>query len=106
MQWTFEERIDLQHPTGARNWPDLMMVQGDSRAHEWRVSVYDGGAAVDLPAYEISASFDRADGKTIPVLGTAAGNVASVVLPQVVCATRGGIRCAARRQFRRRNSGN
>ena len=50
MQWTFEERIDLQHPTGARNWPDLMMVQGDSRAHEWRVSVYDGGAAVDVNA--------------------------------------------------------
>ena len=92
MQWTFEERIDLQHPTGARNWPDLMMVQGDSRAHEWRVSVYDGGAAVDLPAYEISASFDRADGKTIPVLGTAAGNVASVVLPQSVYAVSGALR--------------
>ena len=92
MQWTFEERIDLQHPTGARNWPDLMMVQGDSRAHEWRVSVYDGGAAVDLTAYEISASFDRADGKTIPVLGTAAGNVASVVLPQSVYAVSGALR--------------
>ena len=92
MQWTFEERIDLQHPTEARNWPDLMMVQGDSRAHEWRVSVYDGGAAVDLPAYEISASFDRADGKTIPVLGTAAGNVASVVLPQSVYAVSGALR--------------
>ena len=92
MQWTFEERTDLQHPTGARNWPDLMMVQGDSRAHEWRVSVYDGGAAVDLPAYEISASFDRADGKTIPVLGTAAGNVASVVLPQSVYAVSGVLR--------------
>ena len=92
MQWTFEERIDLQHPTGARSWPDLMMVQGDSRAHEWRVSVYDGGAAVDLPAYEISASFDRADGKTIPVLGTAAGNVASVVLPQSVYAVSGALR--------------
>ena len=92
MQWTFEERIDLQHPTGARSWPDLMMVQGDSRAHEWRVSVYDGGAAVDLTAYEISASFDRADGKTIPVLGTAAGNVASVVLPQSVYAVSGALR--------------
>ena len=92
MQWTFEERIDLQHPTGARSWPDLMMVQGDSRAHEWRVSVYDGGAAVDLPAYEISASFDRADGKTIPVLGTAAGSVASVVLPQSVYAVSGALR--------------
>ena len=92
MQWTFEERIDLQHPTGARSWPDLMMVQGDSRAHEWRVSVYDGGAAVDLTAYEISASFDRADGKTIPVLGTAAGNVASTVLPQSVYAVSGALR--------------
>lgn len=92
MQWTFEERIDLQHPTGARSWPDLMMVQGDSRAHEWRVSVYDGGAAVDLTAYEISASFDRADGKTSPVLGTAAGNVASVVLPQSVYAVSGALR--------------
>ena len=92
MQWTFEERIDLQHPTGARSWPDLMMVQGDSRAHEWRVSVYDGGAAVDLTAYEISASFDRADGKTIPVLGTATGNVASTVLPQSVYAVSGALR--------------
>ena len=92
MQWTFEERIDLQHPTGARSWPDLMMVQGDSRAHEWRVSVYDGGAAVDLTAYEISASFDRADGKTIPVLGTAAGNVANTVLPQSVYAVSGALR--------------
>lgn len=92
MQWTFEERIDLQHPTGARSWPDLMMVQGDSRAHGWRVSVYDGGAAVDLTAYEISASFDRADGKTIPVLGTAAGNVASTVLPQSVYAVSGALR--------------
>ena len=92
MQWTFEERIDLQHPTGARSWPDLMMVQGDSRAHGWRVSVYDGGAAVDLTAYEISASFDRADGKTIPVLGTAAGNVASIILPQSVYAASGALR--------------
>ena len=92
MQWTFEERIDLQHPTGVRSWPDLMMVQGDSRAHGWRVSVYDGGAAVDLTAYEISASFDRADGKTVPVLGTAAGNVASVVLPQSVYAVSGALR--------------
>lgn len=92
MQWTFEERIDFQHPTGARSWPDLMMMQGDSRAHEWRVSVYDGGAAVDLTAYEISASFDRADGKTIPVLGTAAGNVASTVLPQSVYAVSGALR--------------
>ena len=92
MQWTFDEQVDLQHPTGARSWPDLMMVQGDSRAHGWRVSVYDGGAAVDLTAYEISASFDRADGKTIPVLGTAAGNVASIILPQSVYAASGALR--------------
>lgn len=92
MQWTFEERIDLQHPTGARSWPDLMMVQGDNLAHGWRVSVYDGEAAVDLTAYEISASFDRADGKTIPVLGTAADNVASTVLPQSVYAVSGALR--------------
>ena len=92
MQWTFDEQVDLKHPTGARSWPDLMMVQGDSRAHGWRVSVYDGGAAVDLTAYEISASFARADGKTVPVLGTAAGNVASVVLPQSVYAVSGALR--------------
>ena len=89
MDWHFEERADLQHPAGALSWPDLMMVQGDHQAHEWRVRVFDAGEPVDLTGYTITGYFDRSDGMMVPVVGTASGNVASVTLPQSVYAATG-----------------
>lgn len=89
MNWHFEQHVDLQHPSGVLSYPDLMMAQGDHLAHTWRVQVYSGGQPMDLTGYAVTGYFDRSDGKTVFVPGTAEGNTASVVLPQSVYAAAG-----------------
>ena len=89
MQWTFEEKADLRHAKGPRNWPDLMMVQGDSLAHVWRVTVYESGQPVALSDFNVTAQFERADGKVVAVAGDVDGNTAAVILPKSVYAVPG-----------------
>lgn len=84
MNWHFEQKVDLQHPSDVLSYPDLMMTQGDHLGHTWRVQVYSGGRPMDLTGYVVTGYFDRSDGKMVPVMGTAVGHVASVVLPQSV----------------------
>ena len=88
-RWTYEQTVDLSAPSGAVSWPDMMMVEGDNEAHLWRVHVTDGGAPVDMGGCTVTAYFDRSDGLTVPVAGTADGSMVSVVLPQAVCASPG-----------------
>lgn len=84
MNWHFEQKVDLQHPSGVVSYPDPLMAQGDHLAHTWHVQVYSGGRPMDLTGYAVTAYFDRSDGKMVPVMGSAVGHVASVELPQSV----------------------
>ena len=79
-QWTINQTVDLHK--GVRTpqvWPEALMLCGDDRAHVWRVRVLDGGAPAALTG-SVTGYFVRADGVTVSVAGTLAGNVASVVL--------------------------
>lgn len=80
--WTIRQEIDLQR--GAEDapvWPCALMMQGDTMAHTWRVTVKSGGTAHALTGI-VTGYFERGDGNTVPVTGIIAGNVASVTLPQ------------------------
>ncbi len=89
MNWQFEQRVDLQQPTGIFSYPDQLMSQGDHLANVWRVVVYNGLKPADLTGYAITAFFNRSDGKTVPVNGTIDRHIASVVLPQSACTSIG-----------------
>ncbi len=84
MNWHFEQKVDLQQPSGVLSYPDLMMAQGDHLNHTWRIQVYSGGRPMDLTGYAVTAYFDRSDGKMVPVVRSAVGHVSSVALPQSV----------------------
>lgn len=95
-RWHFEQVVDLAKPEGPRTWPDLMMVEGDQDAHQWRVEVLDGGQAASLAGYSVTAYFDRCDGVTIPVVGTISDHSAIVSLPQAAYLAPGPMICTMR----------
>lgn len=95
-RWHFEQVVDLARPEGPRTWPDLMMVEGDQDAHQWRVEVLDGGQAASLAGYSVTAYFDRCDGVTIPVVGTIREHSAIVSLPQSAYLAPGPMICTMR----------
>lgn len=55
------------------------LVRKNQQAHVFNVTVMDGSTPV--PMSGITADFLRADDVTVPIEGTAAGNVATVILP-------------------------
>lgn len=55
------------------------LVRNNQQAHVFNVTVMDGSTPV--PMSGITADFLRADDVTVPIEGTAAGNVATVILP-------------------------
>lgn len=57
------------------------LVAGDKQAHTFRVTVLDNGSAANMAGAGCAAYVVRADGVTVPVLGSVSGNVASVTLP-------------------------
>lgn len=52
----------------------------DNQAHTIRVACVRGGAAESLTGYAVNGYFIRADGITVPITGSAEGNVATVTL--------------------------
>lgn len=62
------------------------LIQGDSYAHRLSVAVMNGDAQADLTGQAIVGKFIRSDGSTVTVVGSAAGNVASVDFPSFVYA--------------------
>lgn len=52
----------------------------DSQAHTIQVACMRGGAAESLTGYAVNGYFIRADGITVPITGSADGNVAAVTL--------------------------
>lgn len=52
----------------------------DNHAHTIQVSCMRGGAAESLTGYAVNGYFIRADGITVPITGSADGNVATVTL--------------------------
>ena len=96
IQWTINQTVDLRK--GVRTpqvWPEALMLCGDDRAHVWRVSVLDGGAPAALTG-SVTGYFVRADGVTVSVPGTLAGNAASVVLKSACYAADGDMAAVMR----------
>lgn len=94
--WTIRQTIDLENPAarGDRGpgQSEVLMVEGDCRAHVWEITVLRGGAAADLSGCTVAASFVRQDGETVAVNGAVSGNVASAVLAQECYAIRGALK--------------
>lgn len=52
----------------------------DDQAHTFEIEVMRGGQAQELDGATVSAYFVRSDGVTVPIVGSAEGNVATVTL--------------------------
>lgn len=88
-RWHFDQQVDLKSGAGDVIWPNALMMEGDNEAHAWQVQVRDGGKAVDMSLYGVTAYFQRADGNTVVVVGSAEGDKATVLLPQSAYAVPG-----------------
>ena len=90
--WIIAQSVDLGYGSYAPViWPNALMLYGDGQAHTWRVSVNSGGAPVDLTGYTINGYFQRADGVTVMVTGTATANMATVTLDSTCYAQAGDL---------------
>lgn len=94
--WTIEQEIDLKRGIQApQMWPGALMLCGDDKAHTWRVKLLDGGGAATV-AGTVTGYFVRADGATVAVGGSLAGNVASVTLAQSCYTVEGDLQAVMR----------
>ena len=94
--WQIAQTVDLARGAQAPQvWPNALMLCGDSNAHIWRVSVMNGGQPAKV-AGKVTGYFIRADGATVAVTGSLAGNVASVVLPQSCYTIEGDLQAVMR----------
>lgn len=91
-QWVIDTEIDLAKgkSAGARQQSiQPLAYPGNAAAHGWRVTVRENGYPYIMSNHTITAYFQRADGNTVLVQGTANGNVAQVVFPGEVYAVPG-----------------
>lgn len=96
-KWLIEQSVDLAAGSPSpRVWAEALMLCGDNQAHTWRVAVREAGADVPLTGCAVTGYFIRADGQTVVVQGSAAGNVASVTLAQACYACEGELRAVLR----------
>ena len=89
--WVIKQEIDLQRYQVDRDAPvsKALLIEGDVYAHTWQVTVKNGGADYDISDCVVTGDFILNDDRTVTVLGTAAGNVASVVFAQECYAVSG-----------------
>lgn len=97
--WYIRHTVDLETFSTDKDTytsPLYLMLPGDNGAHVWSVSVFTGKDPVDITGQTVQAFFTRADGNTVVVQGTAAGNAAMVTLPRDVYLIRGELRAVMR----------
>ena len=94
--WLIQQTIDLTNCVHAPQiWPYALMLQGDSNAHTWQVSVQSGGSNAPISG-NVMGYFVRPDGNTVAVRGAISGNVASVTLAQACYAVEGDVQAVMR----------
>lgn len=80
-KWVTRQDIDLTRDTVTARAGALAM-SGDAQGHEWVVTLWDGETEAAIGDREAQAFFTRADGVTILVTGTVAGNTVRVTMPR------------------------
>lgn len=80
--------VDLQAHQQVRSIGTLLN-QGDSKAHEIVLYLYNGTEAAALDGYTVSGDFDRADGHVVPLTGSIQGNAVTVSLSGACYAVQG-----------------
>lgn len=101
MNWIIPQTVDMAKiPTRDVTVTGLygLVYQGDANAHQWQVTVMDGGEPADLSAGTVAAYFLRPDKSTVVIEGTVSENVCTFTLTQEVYAkpgmVAGGVRYA------------
>jgi lysophospholipase L1-like esterase len=74
-------------------FPNVLALPGNKNAHTWIFRIKRNGVAEDLTGASILGKFENANGVTIPILGTIAGNTCSVTMDQSCYAVEGKLRC-------------
>lgn len=69
---------------------------GDSRAHTWQCSVFDGPDPVDLTGYKIVATYTNCNSQSVIAEGWSDGNTAYATLPREAYAVPGELVCILR----------
>lgn len=88
VQSIIQRQFDLQEPLRMISLQHEL-TSADSKGDIFNIAITDGGKAADLTGMDVAAYFIRADGVTVPITGTASGNVASVTLTSA-CYTKPG----------------
>ncbi len=90
--WSIEQAVDLTRGAQAPQvWPDALLVQGDEKAHTWRVTIRDGGKPATITG-TVTGYFIRSDDYMVPVEGNLDGHIASVTLNASCYAVEGDMR--------------
>ena len=95
INWTIAQTVDLCKPLKQNhiNYGAALMLEGDSLAHVWRITVLENGKAADLSGYTLMGYICRADGSTVAIPnGTISGNVCSVPFSEACYAVDGQTR--------------
>ena len=94
--WYIRDTVDLERPAKTLEKlqapPVQLMMPGDNGAHVWNVTVNIGSEQADLTGLTVQGFFQRADGVTVAVEGSASGNTAIVEFPRDVYLVRGALR--------------
>lgn len=93
MNWQIRQAIDLKngYPRPVV-YPKALLMPGSDAAHSWEVTITDGGVAVDLSDYSVTADFDRGNDTRVTLAGSKSGNVAIVLFDQSCYAIPGSMR--------------
>ena len=95
INWTISQTVDLRNPLKQNhiNYGMALMLEGDSNAHVWQITVLDKGKPADLSGCTLMGYMCRADGDTVVIPnGTITGNVCSIPFSEACYAVEGPAR--------------
>lgn len=92
VNWKISQIVDLCNPMKQNhiNYGTVLALKGDSRAHEWRITVLEHGKPADLSGYTLMGYMRRSDGSTVAIPnGSVSGNVCSIRFSKACYAVEG-----------------
>lgn len=95
VNWKIPQIVDLCNPTKQNhiNFGAALMLEGDSLAHVWQITVLEKGKPADLSGCTLMGYMCRPDGVTVAIPnGTVSGNVCSVSFSEACYAAEGPAR--------------
>lgn len=95
MNWLIEQRIDLSAAPEKSAPVYELMFPGDKLAHEYVLSVYNGGEEYSTGGGSAVLYLTRYDREVVMVTGTLSGNTITFTFPQEAYAIPGPMACRA-----------